>query len=295
MNTHDEIFFRASSLQNYENCPRMFAANWLSVNELSDQFGLLNRAPVKQNVGAVVGSASHEGHAYLMNAIIDTGEHGGAARRAQAIDVAHSSLDTLWGAEPVSTDQTTPHYAAARHATTKITRQMHLDTKPDVLPVMVEKGHKANYRYKKNGEEYRLTVTGTIDSYLLDRTLPDAKTGRNKPAPFVQLGTYAIILEANGFPVDTLQANYWKRVGQKTAQPPVEVIPIPIAHSKKHALAVTKGAHIDVLELLKKGTPDHIQARPNNYLCDPRFCRAYGTTFCTIGEAVNPNRRKNLK
>ncbi len=284
-----DVEFRSSSLQAYELCPRMFGANWLLSNKMAFDF-CPELQPVGQNVGAVVGSSVHEAHAYLMNALSKTGDHGGGRRQISALQVARSKLEELWRSGSVGTDSTTPTHHHAHEAVSKITRQMHVDHRPDSEPVLVEKGFEAIYRYKLARVLRTVKVTGTIDLYLLNRRLPDLKTGRNRPAPFSQLGTYDNILEENGIPVDTLEARYYRRVASHAMQPEAEVIPIPRAEAKEHAKIVAVHAHRDITRMLKSGNENQLLARPQHHLCDPRFCPAFGTKFCTIGAVTNPQR-----
>ena len=288
------ISFRSSSLTSFESCPRMFGAKWLVDNKLAGQFAPDLR-PTKQNVGAAVGSAVHAGHAFLMDALKNSGNHGTEQRKHHAVDVARAELDKIMTGQPIIVDNTCKNALAADHAVAKIMAQMYLDYRPDVEPLMVERGFKAIWRYKRGGVEQQVRITGTIDLYLLDETLPDLKTGRWRPAPYAQLGTYRNLLELRGYPVRDLHARYYKRVSAGTQQPAAEIIPIDKEEATAHAKLTACTAHRDMSRTLKTGSPVHLMARYDHPLCDPRFCPAFGTSFCSIGKTAHPERVNNAR
>ena len=288
--TTDDISFRSSSLLSYEKCPRMFVADWIVAKGLVSHIAPdLRHKP--QNVGAAVGIACHEGRGYLMNAIAQTGEHGGSGRMRHALDIGHASISDQFAVEKIGTDTTTPTAEAASEATAKIIRRIFQETKPSIRPLLVEKGFKASYSYMRNDTKETVSITGTVDLYLLERLLDDLKTGRHQPMPVTQMGTYDNILEANGLPVEVLQAHYFKRVPTNSLQPAGKIIPIDRAFAKSHAKKVAVHAHRDVSQMLKTGRSNHIMPRADHFLCDPRFCSAFGTSFCKLGALVHPNRK----
>lgn len=285
-----DISFRSSALPVYETCPRMFAANYLMATKQAKDFGADLR-PTKQNIGAAIGTSVHDAHAFLMNALAQTGDHGGTARTTAAIEVASSSYETITKGEGVGMDGTTPNDGAAERAIAKMVRTMHANHRPSSQPVLIEKGFKSGYTYTLAGLRVRVIVTGTIDLYLLEERLPDLKTGRNRPVPYVQLGTYDNILSANDIPVSQLEAIYIPRVATSRTQPPPEIIPIHRRVAKEQAKLVAVHAHRDISLMLTSGHAQNMIPRPNHGLCDPRFCSAFGTNFCAIGAAVNSHKK----
>lgn len=284
-----DISIRSSLLPSYPDCPRMFVAKYALEKKIDLGSGL---KPTRRNIGAVIGTATHDAHAYLMNALARTGDHGGTTRRDHAVDVAMGSYQkSSQESGGIGMDGTTPNQRCAEETIRRITRRMYLDHRPDSEPVYVEKGFSTEYGYRSGRRVYSVKVTGTVDLYLFGGKLPDIKTGRNRPLPYIQLGTYANILTGNGVPVNDLECLYFKRVALRTPQPTMERIPIDINTSTHASKAVAKRAHVDLKSVLQSGDPNRVVARPESFLCDPRFCPAFDTEFCKIGAIVNRHKR----
>lgn len=279
------LSFRGSSLSTLEQCPRKFAADYLVDKKLADEFGFRLRDLLPQ-VGSVIGSAVHHGHAHFMRELAATGSHGGETRVRVAIDGASEKLLEMTSDGLVG-DDTTPNITAARETVGKMLVRVHHDHRPESEPILVERSIQAQLHYFDDGRDHSVEVTGTPDTYLVEKTLPDLKTGRNVPQAYAQMGIYFAIAEAHGYTPDKLIVLWVKRVRLASRQPPAETIPIVIKEAKSHALGLVKIANGGMRKMLKTGEPSVFAANPGCYLCDPRYCRAYGTSFCRIGALVH--------
>ncbi|MGI9451963.1 MAG: PD-(D/E)XK nuclease family protein [Geminicoccaceae bacterium] len=281
------LSFRASSLSVYESCPRRFGANFLIDRKLDKNIGIEFRKP-KNHIGSAIGSACHSGHAYLMNALMTTGDHGGVHRAKNAVDVSISAFTEIVK-EGVGMDEVTKTLPAAEHSIERMVEKIFNDHRPDSEPVLVEEKLETIISVWPLPSSIKLT--GTVDLYLLEKYLPDLKTGKNRPQAFAQMGTYSLILRANGLDVDRLGLVYVPRVpARQREQPSAEIIPINQSIAEKHALSVAKHAHRDVDAMMSTGDVEQMVANPSDRLCSPQFCPAFGTPFCAIGAATHPQK-----
>jgi len=268
------ISIRASSLDEFAACQRRFAAKWLIAAE-HDWAKDLNRT--RPSIGAIVGTASHTGVAYLLNELKRTGSHGGALRVRHAKQAAAEEMHKE-PPGPITTDDTTKTLAHGLVATHKIIDAYHHDVRHEHEPVIVERGLKletmaANTNYQ---------LTGTMDSYLMDGTLEDLKTGVRRPKPFAQIGAYSLLLKANENEVSGSKIRYAKRVGYNRQQPSIEAINMDITACERHALNIADQAADGLARMLESGDPSHFIANPD-MLCSEKYCPAWKSGFCVYG------------
>jgi hypothetical protein len=123
--------------------------------------------------------------------------------------------------------------------------------------------------------------------------LDDLKTGTRKRNHNPQLGTYSLIIRANGYRVKRARVTFIPRVHitsrtKVQAQPPAEVTYHDIGKVETAAVNVLK--HIDMaLTTFREGDPERgvmpgdpwaFSANPSSMLCSPKYCAAWGTDFC---------------
>jgi len=273
------IRLRASSLSDFEGCQRRGGARFLLSSGLAREFGVtLNKTT--QHIGAVVGTGAHAGAAVLMEEFANTGDQGGAPRLKRATDKARSEVDRLC-AEPAITDVVTPTVRDAMDAASRITGRIHQDVIPPSKPGLIEKGYAATFKGFDGSEPF--VVTGTIDLWLVHAALWDFKTGRNRPQPMAQQGSYSLILRSNGVDVRGAAIKFGKRPKKYTPSPKIETIPIDLPKAERHALSIARTAARGISDLIDSGNPDVLPANPACQLCSKKFCPAFNTDMCTVG------------
>lgn len=273
------IRLRASSLSDFESCQRRAGARFLQASGLDREFGVQLRR-TKQHIGAVVGTGTHAGAAVLMQEFAETGQQGGDHRRKRAMDVAASSV-TDQCREPSVMDETTPTNAAAVDAAQKITERIYLDVIPASKPLVIEKGYSATFRGLEGEDEF--LVTGTVDLFLVTRDLVDFKTGRNRPKPLAQQGAYSLILRSNGRDVERASIMFGKRPKRGSPADKIEPINLPLSDAERHALSVSRIASRAISDLVSSGDPNVLPANPGCMLCSEKFCPAFNSDFCRVG------------
>ncbi len=274
------ITLRSSSLQNYAECQRMFGAWFMISSGLAREYNLDLREP-RPHVGAHVGTGTHAGAAYLMEEFAKTGEQGDRWRAKQASDIARFKTDELCSAPTLFDPPLTPTTRAAVEAAAKITERIHLDVVPDSPPLLVEKGYKAIFKGAPGSDDYQ--VTGTFDTFLIELALWDFKTGKMKPRPMAQMGSYSNILRSNGFDVNKVAVKFGARPSANKPAKPIEHIDIDLPEAERHAKSISRQAARSMQEMLDSGDPEMLVANPGCLLCSPDYCPAWGTKWCKVG------------
>lgn len=287
--THREfgtLSVRGSSLPTFEQCQRKFGADYIIDKKLD--IGIELRS-TKQNVGSVVGLSVHDGHSYLMSQLARTGSQGGDERAIHATERACSKLKELeqFG---IGMDLTTPNLSDAARTVSRMMRRIHRKHCPDTEPLLVEQELTANFSYRDDGEAQKVILTGRPDTYLFGSILPDLKTGQRKPQAYAQMGIYYAMLQANNYPVSVIYLLWLQRVKVTARQPSGITIPIEPKQAKAQAFSVAKHANRGLRRLLTTGDPESLVANPSCTLCDPKYCAAFGTSFCRIGALVHPDK-----
>lgn len=276
------LSIRASSLDTYANCQRLFAAKWLieANHELALTYQLRTLRP---NIGAIVGTGSHSGVAYLLEEFKRTGEHGGQTRVRSAKEVATEEIRTL-SERPITTDPTTPNAIIGMAAASKIVQRYHHDVRHDHEPLLIEKGLKVK-AYTNHHEQFQ--ITSTMDAYIINAVLEDLKTGVRLPKPAAQIGQYSINAKANGLPVDTAKIRFAERMRPRSTQPPIMTFDMPIEACEQHAARIAKQAAGRLMKMMATSDPSPFIPNPGNFLCDEKYCPAHGTPFCHVGNMID--------
>jgi hypothetical protein len=279
------LSIRTSSLPDYPRCPRRFVVRFIQAAGLLERFGLRVRR-LNVPIGTEVGSSLHEGAKYLWLEMKATGEHGSRRRRATAVDLAQTYFATVVGelkelGRRFLYDDTTPSNVAANQAVEKLVGQLFDDVKPTSSPELVEKGLSAIF---DENTERPFKVTGTVDLFLFERWLRDWKSGRARPFPLVSVGMYVTLLRSNGFPVARASFDWLRRVASKTPQPSIQSFELPLHEAEAEAYRVARRAADDLELAMSTGSVEHVHANTIDTLCDPRFCPAFGTDACRLGE-----------
>lgn len=266
---HKTLEIHPSSLTDYADCARRSAARilWRDIREA----GYDIRTPGNV-IGATVGTAVHAGAQFTLETKILTGSLS-TTRDAQDHAMAHLQDGMQDG---VLWDDTTPNRSAAEKQTLRMVDIYSRTVAPQITPVQVEyavqQPIKAGY-----------TLVGTID-LLTDSALRDLKTGAER-MHLPQIGAYHYMLRKNGHSVDTLGVDYIPRVAANKSQPPAQYTEYDPAIAEQAAASAIRrfiADHQEFERRLTAGQPLEFafMANPSSMLCSPKYCPAFGTSFC---------------
>lgn len=273
---------RPSSLTTASDCMRRFAAHHLQDQVAAAGYVLSGARPT--HIGAAIGSGVHAAAAYTM---INKRAHEHLGSDSEAIDKAQQEFDDRiqFG---VAWDQVTDDLSTARKQLQRMTVSYRRNIAPRAAPVLVEDRLTAEL-----GDGW--TMSGQVDQMTgdPDGILQDLKTGTTMRSNAVQYVSYGWIVKAHGFQLRGIEEQFLKRVSLKKEQP------APLA------VAVDMAAHeADTWELIREikaasdefdrraaspsgpPAPQAFRANPASVLCSAKFCRAFGTQFCTAHRRI---------
>lgn len=267
---------RASSLPGYTDCARRWAAQTLmsEINTLG--FNLTKN--MAKSVGASVGTATHGGAAYIMTEKMNSGQLGNQTEAEQR------ALDDFTTAtqEGVLWDDATPNLNNAQKQVVRMVKTFRNSSAADLQPVAVERRLEARL-----GDDFMLS--GQSDLQLLNpEGIDDLKTGRFPRQHYAQIGSYSL-LARTAYPdvkVSQLRVNFIQRVAIDKPQPEpvIEVYDQPTA--EQAAVNTITKIKSDVKEFRRRieeedAPPEHaFLANPASMLCSPKWCPAFGSSFC---------------
>lgn len=267
---------RASSLPQFSDCQRRWAARTIAA-ELLEAGYKLNKN-MRTSIGAMIGTATHAGAAYLMSEKMNTGDIGNQTEAEQRAleEFTHSMQEgVLW-------DDTSPNHSDSQKQLVRMLKVFRHGIAPEIRPFAVERRLEAAF-----DEDF--IVSGQSDLQLLElESIDDLKTGRNMSRHFAQIGTYSL-LARTAYPdiyVNRLRVNFIPRVSIKREQP--EAIIEEYNQSVAENSAISTLNHVkhtigDFRKALKEGgmPPEHVfLANPSSMLCSEKYCPAHGTNFC---------------
>ncbi len=260
----DLIEIRASSLSGYTDCGRRTAANIF--RDAIEAAGYhLRQTP--QNIGAIIGTAMHEGAAYSLTRKKDHGEMGCENEANQA---AIANLEENMQEEFIFDPATISKDDAVKQ-TKSMLKALRDHIIPLVVPTMIEERLKARIG--------NIVLSGQTDAGEADGII-DWKSGRVKRYHINQIGAYGLLARSHGKGASKGTEYFTQRVKPDKEQPlPVKSeYDMPIAENS--ALSITKRIGRDFEEFQKTGSRFAFMANPSSMLCSDKYCRAYGTDFC---------------
>ena len=268
---------RPSSLTTAADCLRRFAAHQLTDRVAAAGYVINNPRPI--HIGAAVGSSVHAAAAYTM---LRKRSDGTLGSDAEAADAAQAEFDQRveYG---VSWDQVTDDLSTARKQIGRMTTAYRRNIAPRAAPVLVEDRLTADL-----GDGW--TMSGQVDQMTgdPDAVLQDLKTGTLQRSNAVQYVAYGWIVKAHGYALRGIEEQFLKRVSLKKEQPPPLAIPIDMASHEADTWELIREIKMAADEFDRRvanpnGPPAPQAFRPNpaSSLCSAKFCRAWGTQFCT--------------
>lgn len=258
---------RPSTLGSWSDCARRTVAQSFQADVAKAGFETKRLQP---GAGAGVGKAVHKAVESMLKRKKATGEVG-AAPVADAID---GFMEEIKGG--CEWDATTGNKDTAVKQITELTNLYATAVLPGIEPKIVEERF-----YAEAGDGFALS--GQIDLQDTADVVHDLKTGSKTSAYWAQLGSYALLLEANKHRVSGLQIDFLKRVGvTKSVEPPV-VESYDVQASKEFAVSVIRQVKRDLTAFRESGDPSVIPANPSSFLCSAKYCSVFGTSFCKLG------------
>ena len=269
---------RPSSLSSYAACPRRWAAT--QVPDLVKEYGYTLRSSLPRHVGAAIGTGVHAAVAYTMEQKRDTGDLGAATEaenRAEAALVEGLQEGAVW-------DDATPSIGTAKAQTARMVRSYRRHLAPNVSPLLIEERLVADV-----GGGWQISGQPDALSAYPENYVRDIKTNRVAANHALQLGAYAIILQAHGFDLAGAIIDRIPRVRLSAEQPPPESEQIPLRPAVAEAWDTLDALQRDVREFQARAADPSgrepagaFRANPASSLCGEKWCPAHGTTFCPI-------------
>lgn len=266
-----DITVRCSSLSQYTDCPRRWAARHLRGILYSAGFYLRS---LPSSVGAVIGSGTHAAIAFDLEHKMRTGD---LARFQHAIDHGIAELEERIEQEGVAYDEISQDKSGAQAQVMRLARVYREDIGSKITPIVVEE--RMNTRHATG-----LIISGQIDN-LLERPnrLRDVKTGKKRGANFAQYGGYSRNLRAHGKPIASIKEDFIARVALNKEQPRVVPVDYDIDVCEMQAEQTIQRIARDYGQFERTGDREVFAANPASSLCNERFCPAWGTSLCPLG------------
>ena len=275
---------RPSSLTTAADCTRRWAAHNLAEMVLSAGYTL---QPARMtHVGAAVGSGIHAAALYTLG---EKKDHGTLGNASEAEDRAVAEFDAR-AEYGLDWDETTAGLSVAKQQIARMTGSFRRHLGPVLEPMVVEVRFDADL-----GGGGRLSGQPDVMTGDPGTTIRDLKTGVRRRMNAMQYGAYAMLIEAHGHDVVAITEDYIPRVKVKAEQPPPLSVVIPVKDAALEAIEAIDDIRRSTDEFERRtkdpqGRPPHTayRANPASALCSARWCRAWGTSFCTAHKSEEP-------
>lgn len=276
-----ERIIRPSSLVDFLDCPRRWAARHLRPEVEAAGYDLAERRP--SGAGALVGSGVHSGAAWTLEQM----RSGGAAgAEATAIEAAVEGFRERAAAEGAEWDDTTPSANTAEKQIARMVKVYRRQIAPQLRPIEIEERMEAIVAPG-------LIVSGQVDALVAalaiadTRVLRDTKTGRQKRANGVQYGGYSLILEAHGLKPERLLEDYIPRVALSKEQPDATTTEFNAHDARMDAWQAIQAIKASADEFSARAADPNgddprgaFRPNPASSLCSEKFCPARGSRWC---------------
>jgi hypothetical protein len=272
---------RCSALTWWPDCPRRGAAR-LFWREIQAAGFRLRSTP--RGIAAAIGSAVHKSAEFTLAKKAHTGE---LLPASDATDAARDSLVEQLGHGEIAFDAVTGTRGDALRQVIGMTKAYHRVVAPQVVPILVEERLEAEV-------SPGLILSGQPDVIAREpHKVRDLKTGvRSSGTHAPQLGGYSLIARSNGYDIAEAAIDFVQRVGVSKPQPDPTSKAVAVALAETAASNIIRHIESD-LRTFREGDPErHVlpgdpwafQANPQSILCSPKYCPAFGTSFCHEGD-----------
>ena len=278
--TGSATVIRCSALTAYPDCNRRGAAR-LFWREISSMGFRLRSTP--RGIGAAIGSAVHRAAEVILK---EKAETGSLPPSTVAADCAAETLAESVR-EGVDFDRTTANRVEGEVTAVGMARAYHRVIAPTVDAILIEERLEAEVAPG-------LILSGTPDLVAREpHRIRDLKTSSRPGGSHApQIGGYSLLARSHGLDIAEAAVDSIKRVSIGKPQPDPVSKPVAVAQAETAASNILRHIAGD-LETFRNGDPArHIlpgdpwafQANPASILCSPRYCPAFGTTFCHEGD-----------
>ena len=275
---------RCSTLPNWPDCPRRGATR-LIPHEIAAAGHRLRH--LARGIGGIVGTAVHRAAAVSLGEKAKTGHLPPAS---VATDAALDSLSEQLATGEIAYDGP----RGATHNRNDAVRQAVGMTKtydrviaPEVEPIIVEERYLAEV-------SPGLILSGQPDLICREpNKVRDLKTGARPPGSHAaQVGGYSLLARSNGIDIAEAAIDFIQRVAVGKPQPDPVSKAVAIAQAETAASSILKHIesdlatfrHGDPVRRILPGDPWAFVANPASILCSPKYCSAFGTSFCHEGD-----------
>lgn len=260
------FFLHASSLPTHADCAR----RWASSNVPSIKKMLQGDGTAQQNIGAVIGTISHEAAARMLKQKFDIGvtpDWQNPLALALQEYYKQIQLPTRW-------DDITREPSAGALQVENLIKEFVVSYLPYAVPAVVEEPMSVRINDQ-------IIFVGRPDIILARNVLDDFKFGTRLQGYQAQFGGYIkLFLELTGEVIDKCAAVHFKRVGASKPQPEMERVEYSPEACYQAAQCEIRNI---VSELRTFDDTKNIWAfptNPNSKLCTQTACRAFGTPAC---------------
>jgi hypothetical protein len=267
------IKIRASSLSDYADCNRRAVAKVFPLEISAAGYELKTTT---NSIGAVVGTATHEGAMWGLAEKMRTGELGNQTEAEQR------SLEALKKERDLGVmyDDTTPDLNTAQKQVIRQLNSYRVHISPQIEPMAVEERVEAYVTDE-------VILTGQTDNVQHGEEdavfdIRDLKTGVKEKAHGPQLGGYSLLQRSRGLIIGKAIVDYVPRVRLRDEQPLPTSTVYDLFKAEKLAWQILHRLKTDY-DMFTEGDGDAevFLPNPSSMLCSPKYCPAFGSNFCT--------------
>ena len=281
--TRTNTIVRASSTSDWPDCNRRGATKLLRKEIIAAGHNLRELPP---GIGSAVGTSVHKAASVMLDEKAKSGELPPAS---VATDAAVETMREHI-APGILFDKSTIDAQEAEAQVLRMVAVYRRDVAPDIQPLIVEERLEARVPWSTQG----LILSGQADVIAREPgKVRDLKTGTKKRNHNPQIGSYSLLARSTGIDVTAAGIDFIPRV-HITNRTKVQSQPGALIETHNVAIAETAAAnvikHIDMsIKTFREGDeargilpgdPWAFQANPSSMLCSPKYCPAFGTTFC---------------
>ncbi len=267
---------RSSSLSQYPDCPRRWAAR--NLRDEIEAAGI-SLKPELRNIGAIVGTAVHKAAAIMLEVKAQTGK---LPPPAISNDAAIAAMREEAGNGEIITDRETPSLNDGEQQVLRMAAVYRAELAPEIQPILVEERLEAQVTPS-------LVVSGMPDTVAREPgKVRDLKGGKRCGNHAPQIGSYSLLARTHGLDIEKASVDWIPRVPLKKPQPGVVRMTVDVATAETAAVSILRHIEGD-LRTFREGDPAHgvlpgdpwaFAANPSSILCSPKWCTAFGTAFC---------------
>lgn len=266
----EPTIIRASSTPLLLDCTRMWAGRNLA-DELHAATGIRPRyLPIA--VGAPIGTGVHALGAHLLTAK----KRGATATFKDAQERGMEALDDALREGEVLWDGTAANRADAQKQVTRMGLVYADQVVPFVEPKLVEERLFATFAPG-------FLISGQMDDLVLYNSkhrIRDTKTGSTPGGVAAQLGTYSLLGQSHGWPVEGLDVDFIKRMPLNKPQPDVKMHSLDQDACEAASFEACTIAVESVTTFRRTGEMRAFRPNPSSKLCSATWCPLHSTPLC---------------